>query len=311
MDTYPAPSPSAPTHPGLARYAQHSPATDPGRHARLLAAVGTGPDALHRAATRTILHYRSQATRLTASQLPDVDARTVAAILDRASARRPGPLTDTRPDACAVAGCCRDRALLAVAALREHGVPARTRLGFAAYLGDDYRYDHVVGERWDGARWVRFDPGVVPGSVPFDVHDLPTGAGAPFETAAEAWLAYRAGGADLARHGAGPDLPGLAGPAMVQRYVLGDLAHRMLCETLLWDVWGAMAPPWHDVPDAKATALADEVARLTVAADASGLADDAAGAALADLWACEPRLRPGDVVLSLSPVAAPAWADLR
>jgi len=289
-------------------YARHSPFSDPGEHAPLLAAVGTDPASLHRAVTRTIVHYRGEAHRLGDAQDGDVDARWVATILDRATSRQPGPLDAERPDSCVVAGCCRDHALLSVSILREHGVPARTRLGFARYFTPGYAHDHVVAERWDGARWVRFDPELGAEDFPFDVHDLPTGEGAPFATAAETWLAYRAGRDDLGSTGVAPDVPELGGPGMVQRYVLADVAHRHGCETLLWDAWGDMAGVG-DALDEGRLALADEAARLTVAADADPAGE--AVVALERLW--EQRIDPRGSVLTFSPLdasAAPRRTDL-
>ncbi|MGC5168440.1 transglutaminase-like domain-containing protein [Luteimicrobium sp. DT211] len=296
----------------LVDYATHSPFSDPGAHAPLLDAVGTDPDSLHRAVTRTILHYRGEAARLTPEQLRDVDSRWVATILDVATQRQPGPLDAVRPDACVVGGCCRDHALLAVAILRQHGIPARTRLGFAGYFEAGYAHDHVVAERWDGARWVRFDPELGQDDFPFDVHDLPTGEGAPFETAAEAWTAYRAGRTDLATYGVAPGAVGLEGPSFVQRYVLADVAHRHRCETLLWDGWGAMVPLGEE-PDDEQLALGDELARLTVAADADPDPDGEAAGALGALWATDPRVNPGGKVLTfppLDPDAPPRVVDL-
>lgn len=291
----------------VSRYADHSPYSDPRHHAALLAAVAPDPASLHAAVTTAVVHYRAGAAAPTPAQLEDVDRRWVASILDAVVERAPGPLDAPRSPERQAGGCCRDHSLLAVAVLREHGAPARTRLGFADYLGaDGFRHDHVVVERHDGARWVRFDPEVAPDGVPFDPFDLPTGEGAPFETAAEVWTAYRAGRRDLADHGAGPDLPWLTGPGFVQRYVLADLAHRQRHELLLWDVWGASALPGA-APDPATAALTDRVAELTVRADAG---DRTAEAALTVLWATDERVRPGRFVTTWSPTGRLGWTDL-
>lgn len=318
----------------LADYATHSPYSDPGPHAALLDAVPVDTASLHAAVTAAVVHYRAGATPPTPDQLADVDARWVGTILATAARRAPGRgLADARDPAQQVGGCCRDHALLAVAVLREHGVPARTRLGFAGYLDDGYRTDHAVAERWvadavladevpadevpDAAaargrtgtpgRWVRFDPELPAGSRGFDVHDLPSGEGSPFETAAEAWLAYRAGRTDLATYGVAPDLPELGGPAIVQRYVLGDLAHRMRTELLLWDVWGT-SRVFRSPVDPRDVVLTDRVARLVVRADAGDLA---AERALSTLWAADDvRLRPGPDVLTWSPAGRLGSTDL-
>lgn len=291
----------------VSRYADHSPYSDPGDHAALLAGVRPDPASLHAAVTAAVVHYRAGATAPTPAQLDDVDRRWVASILDAVAERAPGPLDAPRSPEQQAGGCCRDHTLLAVAVLREHGVPARTRLGFTDYLGEGgFHHDHVVVERHDGERWVRSDPELEQGSRAFDLHDMPTGEGAPFETAAEAWTAYRAGRRDLAEHGAGPDVPWLAGPGFVQRYVLADLAHRQRHELLLWDVWGASTMPGA-APDPAVVALTDRVAELTLLADAG---DRTAEAALTVLWATDDRLRPGRYVTTWSPTGRLGWTDL-
>jgi len=292
----------------LSSYAAHSEFSDPRHHAALLAAVPPDPVSLHQAVTSAVVHYRAGATAPTPAQLADVDRRWVASILDATVERAPGvPLGSPRASHAQVGGCCRDHSLLAVAVLREHGVPARTRLGFADYLGqDELRRDHVVVERHDGARWVRFDLELGQDGHSFDVHDLPRGAGAPFETAAEAWIAHRREGRSLSGHGPGPGAGWLNGPGFVQRYVLGDVAHRYRHEVLLWDAWGASTPPGA-LPDDDDAALADLLAELTVRADAG---DGDAEAELAELWATDERVRPGRYVTTWSPAGRLGWTDL-
>lgn len=45
-----------------------------------------------------------------------------------------------------------------ISLLRHHGVPARSRIGFAGYFTQGWHHDHVVPEAWLGGRWVRCDP---------------------------------------------------------------------------------------------------------------------------------------------------------
>src|SRR5213076_2445200 len=133
-----------------------------------------------------------------------------------------------------VQGCCRDHSLLAVAALRHHRVPARTRVGFASYLFESWHYDHVVVEVWDDGRWRRFDPEIaepLPGLA--DPTDIPTSPDAPFVTAAQVWLGHRGGLLDVARYGA-IEYPALQGEPFVYAKVICELAHRFGDELLLW-----------------------------------------------------------------------------
>lgn len=187
-------------------------------------------------------------------------------------------------------------------ALRERGVAARTRVGFASYLHEGFWTDHVVSEYWDGGRWVWADTQLDPaGPWPVDVLDIPRAPGARggvFASAAQVWLAHRAGEVDADRYGVHPDLP-LRGAGFVRAYVLLELAHRQGEELLLWDIWGAMG--------AEDDGVFDEVARLLVAADAG---DGAAERELAAWYARDGRLNPGGRVLCHSPSGFVGWVDL-
>jgi len=291
--------------PDLAAYATHSPYSDPGPFRPLLSALPADTAAVQEAACNAVIHYRGRAGELFDGQDADIDLRWMADILRVAQERSAAPLTHPRPAHEQVAGCCRDHTLLAVAALREHGIPARSRVGFAGYFRPGFHHDHVVAERWDGARWVRFDPEISNADWPFDTHDLPIGYGAPFETAAEVWRAYRSGVTDAALYGVDPSLPHLTGPEFVRGYVVVELAHRQRDELLLWDVWGD-ALPWTTTPAEELDALADEVAALLVAADAG---DAAAERELEKRYASDPRLRAHDVV-TLSPTGRVGDTDL-
>ncbi|QAY73280.1 transglutaminase domain-containing protein [Agromyces protaetiae] len=130
-------APTGSAAPAAAAFAAQSPYSDPGRHAALVAAVAPEPRDIHRAVTATIAHYRGDPVPPTPDQLADIDRRWVAAILDAAASRCDGPLDRPRASAERVGGCCRDHSLLAVSILRAHGVPARTRLGFADYFSPD------------------------------------------------------------------------------------------------------------------------------------------------------------------------------
>ncbi|GIG19635.1 hypothetical protein Cch01nite_03590 [Cellulomonas chitinilytica] len=304
--------------PHIDAYAQHSPYSDPGPHGALLKEVEPTPPALHQAACATIVHYRGQASELAAGQDADIDLRWLSHVLDVATARVPGSLTADRPVHDRVAGCCRDHSLFAVAVLREHGIPARTRVGFAGYFEGGFHHDHVVAELWDGDRWVRFDPeldpvnGPVGGPQPwgFDIDDMPTGPGAPFQTAAEVWQQVRAGTVDPSVYGVDASMPELCGAEFVRGYVVEELAHRQREELLLWDVWGDTVP--RDLadglpPEEEVDALVDEVADLLVRADAG---DRDAEAALDALYGTSPRLNPSAGVLTLSPTGRVGDTDL-
>lgn len=313
-----APSTSA-TSDVLERYRRHTPFSHPGAHATSLRTLPADPTALAAAVRGVVVHYVASGLTFTPERLADIDSRWVERILERLAERDPAPLDRPRdPDACVV-GCCRDAALLYVAAARERGIPARSRVGFAPYLRAGFAHDHVVAERWDpgadgGGRWVRVDPQIDPAWVGVDTLDLGTGADSPFTTAAHVWLDHRAGRlseADLAGFGVDPDLP-LRGRWFVRNYVIAELAHLAGHELLLWDLWGAMVPPvvgpdgrLTDVdapPDPELDALVDRVAEALV--------DPAVDPSRLDALLDDPRLDPRHGVVCDSPSGLRAPVDL-
>jgi hypothetical protein len=288
----------------MIEYARHTPYTDPGPHGALLDALPTDIGELMAVVRNVIVHYQASGIAFPGHRLTEIDARWLDRILDIDQQRFGVPLDVPRPVAERVAGCCRDFTLLTVAALRQRGVPARSRVGFAAYLQPDFHTDHVVAEYWNGECWVWADAQIGPDpGRGFDPRDVPRSTA--FASAAEVWTAHRRGEIDANRYGVAPGLP-LCGEWFVGDEVLIELSHRMGDELLLWDVFGAMADPVTSTGyDAE---LVDEVAALLVAADTG---DDAAERKLAERYAADPRLRPGDQVLCFSPAGHHRMVDLR
>jgi Transglutaminase-like superfamily len=279
---------------------RHTAYSDPGRYRRLLRDVPTDLVVMCAAARNVIVHYRAQLPQFDDERLPEVNSRWVERILDRDQHRFGTPLLQERPLTDRVAGCCRDHSLLLVSMLREHGVPARTRVGFATYLLPGWALDHVIGEHHDGRRWVRTDPGVAPGALDgADPLDLGAGVDSPFRTAAEAWNGYRAGTLDVSRHAVFPGAEGdLAGVPLVRRYVLMQLAHRYGDEMLLWDSWGATAPGGEPVVDEEV----DRIAHLLIAADAETDEGRVADRELFAWYTADARLHPGETIVQHSPL---------
>ncbi|MET7865332.1 transglutaminase domain-containing protein [Micromonospora taraxaci] len=285
-------------------YRQHSPYSDPGRHAALLDAVPADIATVAATVRNVIVHYRAGGVELPPDRLEEVNCRWVDRILDTDQSRFPLPLAAERPAADRVAGCCRDHTMLSVAVLRQHGIPSRSRVGFASYFVPGWHHDHVLVEYWDGRRWVWADPELDPaGDWGFDGYDIDPKAGL-FDSAARVWSAYRAGSIDPEVYGVSPELP-IRGDWFIHDYVLIELAHRQKDELLLWDRFGAMT---EDLSTADLT-LVDEIAALLLAADDG---DEAAEKALTDRYAGDARLRPGPRVHSMSPVSGSvSVVDLR
>jgi hypothetical protein len=270
-------------------YARHSEFSDPGRHRARLAALPNDVAALNAASRTVIGHYRAELKELPEARWPEIDSRWLERILDVDAMRHDLPLDMPRPFNDRVAGCCRDHSLFVIGALRDRAIPARSRVGFAHYFGPDWAYDHVIVEYWEAGRWVRTDPELDPAvDWPFNPEDMPSGDGAPFETAAEAWLQYVAGETDLIRYGVFPGSE-FSGPDFVRDYVLRELCHRLGDELLLWD-------ELTDVEDVNG------LAALLVRADA-GEAD--AEAELRARYESDERLRPGRTVQQHSPFGQP------
>jgi Transglutaminase-like superfamily len=307
--------------PSLRDYARQSPYSDPGEHAALLTALpvnasaATAPDVnapdqagvpamagLAAVARNVLVHYRASGIPFPPERLAEIDSRWVERLLAVDRSRFDTPLDAPRPEPDRVAACCRDFTLLTVSALRAHGVPARSRVGFAAYFVPGWHHDHVITEYWDGERWVCADSQLDPDwSWPFDPLDLPLGEGV-FEPASRVWTAYRRGDIDVDQYGVDIGLP-IRGNWFVRNYVLMELAHRQRDELLLWDTWGVMS----DRLDGD-LGLIDDVASLLIAADGG---DDGAEQQLAERYADDPRLHPGDRVRCLSPTGVTREVDLR
>lgn len=210
--------------PSIDRWARHSAYSDPGRHAALLDQAEPDITTASMVAQNLIAHYRFASTPLPESSNDDINARWLSTILEIDQQRHGAPLTAPRPEAERVQGCCRDHTLIAVGILRQHGVPARSRVGFADYLRPESRVDHVVAEAWLGGRWVRFDPGLAgPRGRVSDPHDIVVGNDSPFLTAATAWSGYRRRGRPIDDLGVRVGPVEFTGPPFVLSYLIMDV----------------------------------------------------------------------------------------
>ncbi len=281
-------------------HARHTAYTSPGTYAGLLAALPTTPDELSAVARNVVVHYRASGEVLPDATRGEVNSRWIAAMLAADQSRHPAPLAASRPLTDRVQGCCRDHTLLCVAALREHGIPARSRVGFAGYYVGGWHHDHVIVEAWIDGRWRRFDSeveGVLPAlPTPMDL-SFDAAGGRGFVTAAAAWLAHRRDELDVSNHGVDPSMPLFAGERFVFDEVIYEVAHRFGDELLLWDSWGRIGAPGQAVT-AEDAAWLDEVASMVVAADAG---DVEVERRLYARYTDDPGLRPGRTVMQHSP----------
>ena len=220
----------------LAYYRSHGRITDPGAKRHLLTGLQAHPAALAKVIGGVMVHR--DCTRPFGFTLPEqrrdeANTRHVEAILTYL-----GTLDERRPED-RFAGTCRDFTVLLCAMLREAGIPARARAGFAGYFTDGYSDDHWVVECWDDDRgWHLIDAQIASApkgtytAVDIDPLDVPHDA---FLVGGQAWQECRTGSRDQDR--IGTSAAGLTGMWEVQGNVIRDLAALNRVETLPWDEW--------------------------------------------------------------------------
>ncbi|WP_157930545.1 transglutaminase-like domain-containing protein [Glycomyces xiaoerkulensis] len=290
----------------LAHYTRPGRLTGAGAHHDALRALPADVPALFEAVQGLVIH----------EYLPDLygldrepgytetaHLRSVEHILGRLLADG-RPLTERREPADRFGGCCCHFTVIAVAALRAHGVPARARCGFATYFQPDWYEDHWVVERWDADRseWILSDPqidSVQKSGLPVAIDPLRLTRD-EFVVGGEAWRRYREGRLD-------PDHCGFAahrefgGLHWIVNDHLKDVAALAGMEMLPWDFWGPMVPPGGSV-DAEPAGLLDRLASLT--------ADPETAADVRAVYESEPRLQVPEQVNNfvldrIEPVVAP------
>lgn len=262
----------------LSYYAAHSTFSDPGTCVAMLDAVPGDLAAMRHAINPLVFHYRGDGdwteNGITPERIAEVDLRYADAMLGRIAELSGAPLGETRIPQERMVGCCRDFTLLFISLARHHGIPARSRVGFATYFFKGYAVDHVVAEVWDAAeaRWRLVDPELHAGhidptdGVVLDPLDLPRDR---FIVAPEAWLRCREGGDDPERYLVSPflEIPELRGWPYLLHNVVHDLAALNKREMILWDDWGISAE-WAALTDGQ-RAMVDEAARIMASPDTS------------------------------------------
>ena len=248
--------------------ARHTPWSDPGAHKARLRELPAGGIALADALEEFVIHHA--VARFLGFGVPeaaegDRDLRKACRLLDAALGRDGRPLSAHRDLADYLYVTCRDFALLAASVLRENGVPARLRVGFAGYFNAGKWEDHWICQHWTGERWAALDAQLgrrarTGMGLTFDVADVPdTG----WRSAPSIWRGIRAGAIDP--EACGLSYAGLTGPWFVASSVLRDAAALAGIETLPWDYWGPGREfgATRQVPDERAR----DIDRLAAALD--------------------------------------------
>ena len=173
-----------------------------------------------------------------AEAIGEKSIRSVAELLGLMADRAAGNMDQAlSPERC-LRITCRSFSLLAVAVLRQAGVPARLRVGFADYFTPDFLEDHWVCELHDGIRWRLFDAQMSAAWRQRLVHVIVVDdvASDRFRSAASVWQAVRSGAVDGDRLGV--SFIGIAGGWFVPGSIQRDLAAQCKDEMLPWDYWG-------------------------------------------------------------------------
>jgi hypothetical protein len=259
--------------PSLDIYRTQSTWTDPGAFAPRLAAIPPEPDRVVAAVSGLLIHPMLapfEGIVVPPAAVDDRNLRSVEAILSRLLARDDADLTSPRAPAARGFCVCAGFARVATAVFRTHGVPARCRVGFAAYFSPSLE-DHWVSEYWDGTAWKLLDAQlgehtVRDPAIAFSPSDVPRDQ---FLDASTAWRRMRAGELDPSTMGLSP--LGLSGAWFVANNVMRDVAALNKEEMLPWEIWsvGRELGPGSTVPPATATRLDAVAAELAGAPDAT------------------------------------------
>jgi hypothetical protein len=250
--------------PDIAPYARHSRWSDPGPFAARFDPLPADPAVLPEIVGGLVLHPLFASAGADRSE---ASLRSIPEMLSALLERDPAPLEQARERDKRVIGNCRNYSLLACAILRQRGIPARLRDGFADYFAPGFWEDHWVCEYHDGVAWRLLDAELTGEvrrrfGIGFDSADVPRDR---FVTAGPAWQALRRGERDPARFGV--SALGLNGLWFAGGSLLRDLAALGMEEMMVWDHWGPsrdfrsgkpIPPEWLGRLDSLAAGLARE-----------------------------------------------------
>lgn len=239
-------------------YRTHGALSEPGRFRPFLSTLPTDVPALCRFIQGIVLHadwaaaYGVNDPTLSRETLP-IEQRLALVQATGTTALPPEQRTP---------GTCRDFALMLCSLLRERGVAARVRCGFATYFTGNPFEDHWVCEYWlEGeGRWVLADAQLDPLMcerlrIDFDPTDLPAGK---YLNAAEAWARWRENlaEADAFGHGAA------RGAWFLRVNLMRDLLSLNKQETSDRDGWRMLSAESKQLDEA-ALADCDRIAAMT------------------------------------------------
>ena len=245
----------------LRYYTKHTRVTDPGEYANHLEALPVEMDALHSALGGLLIHvWKVQKRRpeRVSARSEDIKTRHIRRSLEAMLALDDRPLNTARNEVNRLIVDCRHFAALLCAVLRQRGVPARSRWGFATYLEKTHYQNHCLCEYWNAkeGRWVLEDPDL-------ELHDVPPDQ---FINAGRAWQMCREDRDNGALFGFGRHPRG-QGLAKVRGILVSDFAALNGFEMLSDDWWGMHLKNNKDVTK-EDTVLLDRAAALAMTDEA-------------------------------------------
>jgi hypothetical protein len=235
----------------------------------LLTGVSGDPVKLRELVSQSLLHPAWAGTygqRLSGRRLAEQQIRAAGEIARVLWDRSPLPLAASRSLEHRAVGTCRSFTTLYVALLRQYGVAARARCGFANYFEKGKWVDHWVSEYWsdDQSRWLQVDAQLDDFQmksigVAWSPDDLPAGA---FLSGGECWSQIRAGVIDPLTCG----IFDMWGAWFVRSNVIRDLAALNKIELLPWDAWG-LAEDWSQINTEPDNLVIDSLAATCASED--------------------------------------------
>ncbi len=274
----------------FAYYAAPGVFTEVGAFAPQIDALPADPAVLAQAVQMLVLHrFWSQAYHVEVPPARENEQgyHGAEAMLAHAMTLDPAPIGAVRLPAARVLGNCRHFSTMLCAFMRQKGIPARARCGFATYFEPGRHVDHWICEYWNAndGRWVQVDAQLdtLQRSVTkadFDPLDVPRDR---FLVAGAVWQGIRGGTID-------PDTCGIAdmwGGWFVRGDLMLDVGALQKVELLPWEPFGLIQPRGSTEQETpNVMALVDRVAALTARGDNDSI-DELLSMARAD-----ERLRP-------------------
>jgi hypothetical protein len=241
-------------------FKEQSTYTDPGNYAFLYEGLPSSPEDISDIIHKQLIHPAAvhvQNISLTKEQMKDEkNCQTMKEILKTLQGRKPVGFSLLRkPEHRVVNNCC-GHALFMASVLKNLGIPARLRCGFAPYLFDGFSCDHTIVEVWMDGRWRLMDADATNLHIRnrgynFNVYDIPYEL---FDFGWEAWQRVRQEEDPIERY----RIPGgYSSLSLLHKALIRDLLAIFGQEIQVW-----YCPPFKDVPDERIHPTLDRIAEL-------------------------------------------------